>query len=375
LNDGQKRLTFGLHFNTQPGADAHAMCFFDPEQELAKELEYIGAGLLKVSRDKLTLCLVLDVKKAKGQLPDDFTAPAGSGRLVLEFQREKPLAGKPVAPADPLRLMLEKRGYIAVPLVQDDGGGGFTVACKVGSEAVRLVLDTGAESMALDVAIAKKLGLTPRNERVVAEGVVGSEVSLRGLSIGSLDGRTTMSSLPVAAYDFSAANVALASRKLPTMHGLLGHSTLDFYSAVIDYSTRTLYLLKPLDGLWPKVEGKWIATRVQDDGAERKIDPKTPPRLQFKDRLFGLTYGGRSYRFGLHVIPDGKGRYTIALFNSWEELDGELSYLAGGVLKVDGDKLTLCVLLHPSATKDKTPTEFQSKEGSGYILFEFKREK
>ena len=55
------------------------VCVIDAEQEFAEKLSYKGGGLLKVSDNKLTLCLTLDPAKAKGKLPDDFTAPAGSG--------------------------------------------------------------------------------------------------------------------------------------------------------------------------------------------------------------------------------------------------------------------------------------------------------
>jgi len=55
---------------------------------LAKELNYKAGALLKVKDGKLTLCLCLDLVKAK-EFPDDLKAPAGSGHIVLEFRREK----------------------------------------------------------------------------------------------------------------------------------------------------------------------------------------------------------------------------------------------------------------------------------------------
>jgi hypothetical protein len=42
-----------------------------------------------VAGDKLTVCLAFDPAKAKGKLPVDFKAPAGSGHVLLEFRREK----------------------------------------------------------------------------------------------------------------------------------------------------------------------------------------------------------------------------------------------------------------------------------------------
>ena len=376
LTDGTKSYTFGLHANKQPGEVHYAVALFDPKQQFAKELNYKAGGILKVAGDKLTFCLALDPATAKG-MPDDFTAPAGSGRLLLEFRREKPRpGGKPTA--DPLRALLEKKGYVAVPLIQEEGGWGFIVECKSGTETRRMLLDTGAEVSVLDMSVVKKLGLKPERE-LTANGTGGTqdgvEVSLRGLTFGAFDTRATFNALGFAAIDLSAMNAALARRKLPPIDGVLGHLDLRHYGAVIDYSTRTLYLRKPLDGLWPEIEGKWIAISGQEDGQERKIDPNLPPTLEFKDRLFGLTYGGRLYRFPLHVKPEANNNYTLLFFDPAQEFATELDYKAGGLMKVSGDKLTVCLMLNPTRIKGKLPDDFKAPAGSGHILLEFRREK
>ena len=372
-----KQYAFGLH--VKPEVDRYTLVFFDPEKELAEELlKYDAGGLLKVSGDKLTVCLCLDPSKGKKgeEFPDDFKAGTDSGHLLLEFQREK-VAGRPVAAADPLRAMLEKKGYVAVPLTAEEGGVGFIVECKRGTETLRLLIDTGAEVSALDMSLVKKLSLKPKR-KVTGVGIGGEqdgvEVSLRGLSIGDFDTRTTANAIPFAALDFTAINTALVQhRKLRPIDGLLGHIDLRDYSAVIDYSTQTLYLRRPSDVMWPEIEGRWVATGGQEDGGERKIDPKAPPRLEFEERLFDLTYGTKLYRFGLHVKP-GKDHYTIGLFDPWKQFDGELDYRAGGLLKVTGDKLTVCLALDPTKAK-AMPGEFKAAANSGFLLLEFRREK
>ena len=65
----------------------------------------------------------------------------------------------PVAVADPLRAVLEKKGYLAIPLTQEEGDNCFIVKCKSGTETFQLLLDTGAEDSVLDVGLVKKLGL------------------------------------------------------------------------------------------------------------------------------------------------------------------------------------------------------------------------
>jgi hypothetical protein len=371
LTDGAKHYAFGLH--VQPGTKRHLMLFFDPKQEFAKELHYPAAGLLKVSDDRLTVCLCLDLSKLKGVV-DDFKAPAGSNCVLLEFRREKP---RPATTADPLRSMLEKKGYVAVPLIRDEEGWGFIVKCRSGAATFRMLLDTGAEVSCLDRRWVKKFGLRPKRE-ITGVGTGGSqkgvEVSLRELSIGDFDTRRTGNSFPLAAVDLTAMNTLRTKRrKLPPIDGVLGHFTLKLNSAVIDYSTHTLYLRTPLKSLWPKVEGRWVAVSGREDGRERRIDPAAPIVLEFKDSEFHLTDGAKRYAFGLHVQPD-KDRYRVGLFYPRQEFANELDYPAGGLLKVSGDRLVVCLYLDPSKVK-APPADFAAPAGTGHLLLEFRRAK
>lgn len=291
--------------------------------------------------------------------------------------RQQPLPlGRPAPTTDPLRDVLEKKGYVAIPLIKDEGAECFGIECKIGTETVRLCLDTGAESSSLDVGVVKKLGLKLGDEvNTVGVGGVqkGYEVSVRGLSIGTFDTRSMANSLSFVAFDFTVMNAAREQRKLPRVDGLLGQRALRLNSAVIDYSTRTLYLRTPLAGLWPEIEGRWVATGGQEDGRERRIDPNAPPRLEFKDRRFHMTDGTNRYTFGLHVQP-GQDRYTMVFFDSKQEFAKELDYKAGGLLKVAGNKLTLCLCLDLSKAKE-FPDDFTAPAGSGHLLLEFRREK
>lgn len=377
LTDGTKRHTFGLH--VRPEADHYTLVFFDPEKELAKELKYEAGGLLKVSGGKLTVCLCLDPLKAKKgeEFPEDFKTATGSGHLLLEFQREN-AAGRPLAAPDPLRTVLEKRGYVAVPLTEEEGGWGFIVGCKCGTEAARLLLDTGAEVSALDASVVKKLGLKPGREVTgVGTGgeLDGAEVSLRGLSLGDFDTRTTTDTITLAAFDFSAMNNALVQRrKARPINGLLGQAHLRSYAAVIDYAAPALYLRTPLAGLWPAVEGRWVATEGQEDGRARPIDAAAPPRLEFKNRTLQLTDGKKQYRFGVHVLPVKNG-HAMWLFDPEKELAKELDYQAVGILKVVDGRLTVCLCLDLATAAKGMPDDFKAPAGSGRLVLEFRREK
>ena len=294
---------------------------------------------------------------------------------TLYLRRPRACSSSPVT--DPLRTMLEKKGYVAVRLVREEYGH-FIAECKCGPEAFRLHVDTGAEFSALDMRLVKKLGLKPQGA-VTGVGIGGRlegvKLSLRGLAIGDFDLRTTTESLNVAGFDFTDVNTVLVQHlKLKPIDGVLGHSDLDLCSAVIDYPNRTLYLRSPLAGLWPEIEGKWVAILGQEEGRDVPLDPAAPVWLKFKDRQFHLSDGTTTHKFGLHVQP-GKDRYTLFFFDPEQEFAKELKYQTYGLVKVSGDKLTLCLCLDPTRIKGKLPDDFKAPAGSGHLLFEFRREK
>ena len=282
----------------------------------------------------------------------------------------------PERPVDPLRAILQKKGYTAVPLLKDTDRPRFNIDCKIGTEVFRLHLDTGADSSLLDAALVKKLGLK-QGDKIESVAIGGThksyETSLRGMSIGDFDTRTMANSLRLQSGDYSKVNV---DRKVQQVQGVLGNGALRINSAVIDYSARTLYLRTPLDGLWPEIAGTWVATGGREEGRERKIDPKAPPKLEFKNNRFHLTDGANQYGFGMHVQP-GKDYFTLMFFDPEQELAKELVYKAGGRMKVSDGKLTICLCLDLTKAKKgaEFPDAFKTTAGSGHLLLEFRREK
>ena len=292
--------------------------------------------------------------------------------------QKKPLAdAKPAGVADPLRQMMEKKGYVAIALKQAEEDGTFYVECKSGTETWRMTVDTGAETSSLDTGLAKKLGLKKIEEvkTVGIEGIrTGYLTSIRGITIGDFDTRTMANALPCVALDFTVLNADRGDRKVQRVDGLLGHPSLKHTSAVIDYSSQTLYMRTPLRGLWPEIEGRWVATGGQEDGRARKMDPDNPLRLEFKDRRFHLTDKVVDILYGMHVRPD-KDFYTAVFFDPDDELAKELNYKAGTLLKVKDGKLTLCLCLSPAVAKGLWPSDFKAPAGSGHIVLEFRRDK
>jgi len=275
------------------------------------------------------------------------------------------------------RQLLEKKGYVAVPLTQGEADERFTVECKIGTEACRFLLDTGADRTILDTALVKKLGLKHGDavEKVGIGGVEkGFEVTLRGMSIGTFNTRAVSGPFTLMASDLSDLNAVQDRRKLRRIDGLLGHKLLRSNSAVIDYPARTLYLCTPLNRLWPEIEGRWVASEGQEDGRVRQIDPAAPPRLEFKDRTFRLTDGNKQYLFGIHTLPVKNG-HAMVFFHPEKDLAKELVYKAIGLLKVADGRLTVCLCLDNATAVKGMPEDFKAPADSGRLLLEFRREK
>ena len=76
---------WGFHLRDE--GDKYRVGLFDPKaDELADKFKYASGGLLKLADGKLTLVM------ERGQVrkePTEFTAPAGSGLLLVEYERAK----------------------------------------------------------------------------------------------------------------------------------------------------------------------------------------------------------------------------------------------------------------------------------------------
>jgi hypothetical protein len=278
---------------------------------------------------------------------------------------------------DAVRTALLKKGYTAVPLIPgDDTESRYRVKCQCGSETVVFLIDTGSSVSVLDPGIAKTLKLESagRTEYRTLTGKADAEqVMLRGMQIGEFDTRKMISSLTVVSFDLSGGTQPAERQKRPQFQGILGQQALSVCTAVIDYSTHTLYLRHPLRALWPLIEGKWSATGGEESGQRYPVDLKSPPLLHFMDDQMLLTLGEKKHQWGLHPVPDGK-HYRLALFDPKSELKDELTYSAGGLLRVTDDKIKVCLILDPAKAK-AFPTEFAAPKGSGLLLLEFDRVK
>src|SRR6185437_11778763 len=117
--------------------------------------------------------------------------------------------------ADPFRELLEKEGFTAVSLEQD-GDGLRLVTARAGGQALRLMVDTGANVSAFDESGLSKWGgkrLGKVDGDSLGGRVKGNEVHIRGLTFGEYDTRQAFSVVNGMGVDLTGINKALVEQK------------------------------------------------------------------------------------------------------------------------------------------------------------------
>jgi uncharacterized protein (TIGR03067 family) len=367
LTDGGKTCEYSLQFGPNDEGDYLLMMLPQRDGDVSSMI-VVGGGRIKAKDGAMIACLCLDTDKPK-PLPTDFSAPKGSGCVLLELKSASSDARKPLA--DPLRELLLKDGYTAVPLERESDGKRMVTA-RIGQHDLRLVVDTGATASLFDAARLGNWG-GKRLGGVESQGLgikfKGDEVKLRGLTLGGHDTRRTWAAVYGGAFDLSRINEALALQKLPPIQGALGNLDLLTGSAVIDFGTNTLYLRPIKETLWPQLEGKWVGVRYEFDGQKGRYAPGDGV-VEFKGGRVRFTSKDGTAESGFHLRDEGD-RYRFGLFDpKADELADVFKYSSTGLLKLADGKLTLVM---EQGQVRKEPTEFAAPPGSGLLLVEYER--
>jgi hypothetical protein len=344
---------------------------FDPKHEGKRVTEILAGGLIKVVGGRMNACVALDVKKAKNP-PTEFAAAKGSGLVLLELKHTSPgVADKKTA--DPLRELMARNGYTAVPM-ETIPGGKRVVNARAGRHTLRLGVDTGASMSGFDRAELDKWE-AERLGKMEVEGLGGrvevEEIHLRGLTLSKYDTRRAWAVVQGGAFDLAELNRALAERKLLPIQGVLGNLDLLTGSAVIDFGTNTLYLRSAKDTIWPQLDGKWVGVRYESNGKKGRYTPGNAA-VEFKDGRVRFTTRDGTAEWGFHLRDEGLA-YRVGLFDpKANELADGFKYSSTGLLKLDGGTLTL--VMQREQIRKKL-TEFAAPAGSGLVLVEYERAK
>jgi hypothetical protein len=147
---------------------------------------------------------------------------------------------------------LERAGYVRVQ-AQRLKTGYLSVPVRCGKSKLSLMLDTGANFIALDPARTKGLSLA-----WTAHGTIPdlSHASVDGLEIGSLQtGRVTVGTKKMDEFNVHVTRMGDAP-----LDGLLGFNVLEPHSAIIDFAGARFFLLpQPNGGGTPTADNKTLA--------------------------------------------------------------------------------------------------------------------
>ncbi len=299
--------------------------------------------------------------------------------------------GPPDSTPSQLGALLEKQGYIPVPLlrcvtVDEYRPKVFLVHLTINRKKLLLCIDTGAQyGIYLRLPALQKVGINL--DGVVLANASAFYITETRIRVGLVDGISFENSpyvvdgpLPVDYVggmnaDESYVDLRTGVAKVEPLDGLVGMKFLQEHSAVIDCESGTMYLMPRVKRLLPLWGGRWVCTGGVKDG-QPITDAGTRSLFVRDDLTVEITAIGQSWRGSLHPTRYGQ-RDLFQVF--MKNPDGQSYTGIEGIYRLKGDDLTLCVAdaaarTAPVARVHKgLPTEFSAAEGSGYVVFHFQR--
>lgn len=136
---------------------------------------------------------------------------------------------------------LANQGYVALPLARS-AVGHFHTSGTLNGRAVEILVDTGASCTLIAMSLVQALGLGAEIADTDAGGAGGSiaQYLVTGADLRLGGFKPVLSS--VAGMDFEHINATLADQESVAIDVILGVDVFDRHAAIIDYSSRTLFL-------------------------------------------------------------------------------------------------------------------------------------
>jgi hypothetical protein len=137
---------------------------------------------------------------------------------------------------------LEAEGYRRIPLTRN-GVGHFETGGTLAGRPVRVLIDTGAGSTVVSLALAQELGLKLTALGKQGGGAGGTQLDIYELEENSLRlDHATPRPKVLYAIDLSHVNAALAMKGATPVEVILGVDVFEKQAAVIDYGSSSLCL-------------------------------------------------------------------------------------------------------------------------------------
>ena len=137
---------------------------------------------------------------------------------------------------------LEAAGYRRIPLSRN-GVGHFEASGTLARRAVRVLIDTGADSTVVSLSLAQELGLNRVSLGRKGGGAGGARLEIFQVPDAELRlGDAVPRPRALYAMDLSHVNAALALKGTTPVDVILGVDVFERQAAVIDYGSSSLFL-------------------------------------------------------------------------------------------------------------------------------------
>jgi predicted aspartyl protease len=238
-----------------------------------------------------------------------------------------------VPPESDLSDFLKSQGYIEIPLVLAKDGS-LNVKVQVNNKPLDFTVDTGANKVVLDTAVARRLELPLKESGETFAGITGAAVLsatvVVRLSIGPIQSQADS-----IVADLGAFNQVRKENDTSATDGFLGNDILQLLGAVIDHSTAKLFLIDPatIFSLQSGQNARWNLNQSLKDGRVKRevtIDflderPRLVTTACFDALEPGMTASGIFERIGggvkAQITPTYTGTLTVAQQSSRIDLE------------------------------------------------------
>lgn len=148
------------------------------------------------------------------------------------------------AQTEELRVFLLAQGYVQVPMTRL-ATGHYSISGLAEEVTLDLIVDTGASHTLLDIARVDRFGIRTGDTGSQATGLGYSNQSVETGRLANVEvGVVRIDTMQVTIVDLSQVNRVLDGMGDARVDGILGSDALTAWRAVIDYGSRSLYLME-----------------------------------------------------------------------------------------------------------------------------------
>jgi clan AA aspartic protease (TIGR02281 family) len=137
---------------------------------------------------------------------------------------------------------LAQQGFEKIALSRS-GVGHFHARGSLSGRSVSVLIDTGAASTVVSLALARELGLTLKQLEMKGGGAGGAHLDIYHLTDATLSlAEVQPRARALLAMDLSHVNQSLALKGEPPVDVILGADVFEAQAALIDYGSSSLFL-------------------------------------------------------------------------------------------------------------------------------------